>query len=338
MQLHTDYRGAKSLLRLFGKARMLEFQALDGTMMHLHVDTNVVFGVQHEAERWGLRPHPVVSLWSSATHLRRLSEPMTNLEFIVSLPDIWDVQILITNCLDDAWCSQLLVHCRELRSQMFLEGLHVQANIRYRRADALDALGLYEVLRRRAQVSCYDMQIRGAQESRRVVQGSLSREFVCGSGHLQRARQRSFRDRVRCPMGVLGVEIAPLVPLIEDNVVSFVDPGALDAQLPQCANDHLGVLVACEVAAGTCNAPIEVALVVEDGASPRAAPHEVYSADARGLAVLGAVCPACGVEDAQIDLRPRVLVAPDDDAWPVHVEEEDRTVRGALSEDVVFDR
>jgi hypothetical protein len=168
-----------------------------------------------------------------------------------------------------------------------------------------------------------------------VVQGSLSREFVCGSGHLQRARQRSFRDRVRCLMGVLGVGIALLVPLIEDNVVSFVDPGALDAQLPQCANDHLGVLVACEVAAGTCNAPIEVSLIVEDCASPRAAPHEVYRANARGLAVFRAVC---GIENAQIDLRPRVLVAPDDDAGPVDVEEEDRAVCGALSEDVVFDR
>jgi hypothetical protein len=68
-------------------------------------------------------------------------------------------------------------------------------------------------------------------------------------------------------MRILRVSRASLVPLIKDNVVSLVDSGAVDAQPSQGANDHLGVLVACEVAAGTRYAPVEVALIMEDGAS-----------------------------------------------------------------------
>jgi hypothetical protein len=55
--------------------------------------------------------------------------------------------------------------------------------------------------------------------------------------------------------------------LIENDVVSLVDPGAVDAQPPQSAHNHLSVQVACEVAAGACYAPIEVAFVMEDGTS-----------------------------------------------------------------------
>jgi hypothetical protein len=50
------------------------------------------------------------------------------------------------------------------------------------------------------------------------------------------------------------------------------------------------------------------------------------------------VCPACGVEDAQIDLRPWILVTADDDARSVHIYEEDSAVGRALAKDVVFDR
>ena len=68
-------------------------------------------------------------------------------------------------------------------------------------------------------------------------------------------------------MRVLRVGRVFLMPLVENNVVSLVDSGAVDTQPPQSADYHLRMFVAREVAAGTCNAPIEVALVMEDGAS-----------------------------------------------------------------------
>lgn len=139
-------------------------------------------------------------------------------------------------------------------------------------------------------------------------------------------------------MRVSKVGGVPLVPLIENDVMSLVDSGALDAQLPQGANDHLGVQVACEIAAGTCDAPIKIALIMEDSTSAGASTYKVDRTDARGLAVFGVVGSAGGVEDVQIDLRPRVLVSPDDDARPVHVKKQNSAVGGALAQNVVFDR
>jgi hypothetical protein len=45
--------------------------------------------------------------------------------------------------------------------------------------------------------------------------------------------------------------------------------------------------------------------------------------------------PGC-IEDAQVDLCPRVLVAADDHAGPVHVEEQDGAIRWRLSQNVVL--
>jgi len=45
---------------------MLEFQALDNAMMHVHADANVVGRVEQEVKLWCLGPHPVFSLWPSA--------------------------------------------------------------------------------------------------------------------------------------------------------------------------------------------------------------------------------------------------------------------------------
>lgn len=126
---------------------------------------------------------------------------------------------------------------------------------------------------------------------------------------------------VRGAMGVCRIGRSLRVALIENNVMSFVDSGSFDAQFPQCADDHLGVLVAGEIAAGAGYAPIEVALIVEDGTAPRTATHKIYGADAWRLAVLGVVRRTSGIENGQIDLGPRVLVAPDDDAGTVYIQE-----------------
>jgi hypothetical protein len=129
-----------------------------------------------------------------------------------------------------------------------------------------------------------------------------------------------------------------LMSLIENDVVALVDSGAFNAELAQCANHHLGMLVPREVITRARNAPIEVALVMEDGASSRSTADKVDGANARRfrLGVVGAV--SCGIKNAKVDLGPRVLVAADDYTRSVHVEEQDGAVRGRFPQDVVLNR
>jgi hypothetical protein len=133
------------------------------------------------------------------------------------------------------------------------------------------------------------------------------------------------------------VTVALLVSLIEHNVVSLVNSSAINAELAQGANDHLSMLVSREFVAWACDAPIEVALVMEDGATPRPAAHQIHSPNARwfGFGVVRAVTRC--VKNAQIDLRPRVLVAANDYARPVHVKEQDGAIWRRLSQYVVLD-
>lgn len=90
-----------------------------------------------------------------------------------------------------------------------------------------------------------------------------------------------------------------------------------------------------KVSARACNAPVKIALVVEDGASTRATAHEVHGAKVLVLAA-GRWPAAGGREEAQIDFGPRILVAADDDAGPVDIDEQNRAVGWALTHNVVF--
>lgn len=53
------------------------------------------------------------------------------------------------------------------------------------------------------------------------------------------------------------------------------------------------------------------------------------------ILILGA---GSGVEEGEVDFQPRVLVAADDDAGAILIEEENRRVWGRGLEQVVFDR
>lgn len=73
------------------------------------------------------------------------------------------------------------------------------------------------------------------------------------------------------------------------------------------------------------NAEVDVAAVVEDGAAAAPAAHKGNVA-AGGGAGHGVVDGGEVVEEAEVDLEPGVLVAADDYAWVVGVEEEDAGV------------
>lgn len=47
----------------------------------------------------------------------------------------------------------------------------------------------------------------------------------------------------------------------------FVDPGSLDALLPQCTHNHFSMFISGELGPRAGDAPIEVSLVVEDSAA-----------------------------------------------------------------------
>ena len=171
-----------------------------------------------------------------------------------------------------------------------------------------------------------------------MMQSASSGQLVCGAGYLERPRLRTLADCVGRGMSIRWVAVMPLVTLIKDDIMPLVDPGAFDAQAAERAHSHLSMFVAGEVSARTGDAPIDVALVVEDSAAAGAPSHKVDVANGRRFGV--AEAPALArrdLEDAQIDLQPRVLVAPDDDARPVRVEEEHNRVGRRVSQNVVLD-
>jgi len=170
-----------------------------------------------------------------------------------------------------------------------------------------------------------------------MVQCPQARELVGRTRDLERPGQRAIRDGVGRAVRVLRVRGELLVALVENNVVALVDSGTVDVEFAQGADYHLGMLVPREVAARARDTPIEVALVVEDGAASGATAHQVDSANAWRfrLHVLGGVVARC-VQNAQIDLRPRVLVAANDYTWPVHVHEQDCAVWRRLPQYVIL--
>jgi hypothetical protein len=79
-------------------------------------------------------------------------------------------------------------------------------------------------------------------------------------------------------------------------------------------------------------------LVVEDGAASAAAADEVDWSVEAGFWQRGAILFAGGgVEEGKVYFEPGVLVAADDDAGAVFVEEEDGGVCGRGLQEVVFD-
>lgn len=250
----------------------------------------------------------------------------TYANLVVTLLNVWDMEVVGPNSRNDVYLSSGSIHVCELVQQTLLKRLDAQPDVSHGRAHALHALGLNVSLRRGAQVLRDDVQVRRAEQCSGMVQCAQACELVCGARDLERLWQGAVVDCVGRAVRVARVGCALLVALVENNVVSLVDPGAVDAQLAEGAHHHLGMLVPGEVVARARNAPIEVARIVEDSAASRAAAHEVYGA------VLG------GVEDAQVDLCPRVLVAANDDARPVHVEKEHSALWRRLPQYVVLNR
>lgn len=168
------------------------------------------------------------------------------------------------------------------------------------------------------------------------MKGTLPCKLVRRARDLEGARGSTF-DGVRRTMSILGVRSLSLASLVEDDIVSLVNSSAFNAQLPQSADDHLSVLVAREVGAWAYYAPVEVAIIVKNSASPRATAHKIDGANAWWLTILGVEYPVSGVQNTQIDFRPRVLVAPNNDTGPVHIKEENGALGRALAQDMVFD-
>ena len=118
--------------------------------------------------------------------------------------------------------------------------------------------------------------------------------------------------------------------LVEHDVVALIHAGSGDAVAAQGADDHFGVFVAGEDGRGADDGPVHVAFVVEDGAAAAASTDDVDWGVEAGfweggdvviaVAVLGA---GGGVEEGEVDFKPRVLVAADDDAGAIFVQKQD---------------
>ena len=109
------------------------------------------------------------------------------------------------------------------------------------------------------------------------------------------------------------------MPLVQHNVVSLVDPSPLYALLTQRTHNHLSMLVSGKLIARAGNAPIEVSLVMEDSAAARTSTHKINSAYTWGLGILELLRVGRGIQNAQIDLAPRVLIASYHHTRTIHV-------------------
>ena len=120
-------------------------------------------------------------------------------------------------------------------------------------------------------------------------------------------------------MRILGIRGPPLVPLVQHNVMSLVDPSPLYTLLTQRTHNHLSMLVSGELIARAGNAPIEVSLVMEDSTAARTPAHEVDSTYTWGLGILELLSAGRGIQNAQIDLAPRVLITSYHHTRTIHV-------------------
>lgn len=84
------------------------------------------------------------------------------------------------------------------------------------------------------------------------------------------------------------------------------------------------MLIPIEFQRRTYHTVIDIPFIMEYRAASRAPPNEYHIE--RAIA-----------QQAEIDFHPGILVAPNDDAGAIGVEEEDRRVCGRLLQEVVFD-
>ena len=145
-----------------------------------------------------------------------------------------------------------------------------------------------------------------------MVQRAQARQLVGRAGDLEGAALVLARGRC-----------------VHDDVVALVDACVGPAEAPQRADDHLGVPVAVEDGRRADDAEVDVALIVEDRAATRAAPDEPHSL---------VMAAAAGVGQArEVGLQPGVLVAAEDDAGGVAVQQQHDGVRRRGLQQVVLD-
>jgi hypothetical protein len=160
---------------------------------------------------------------------------------------------------------------------------------------------------------------------------------------MQRPRPGKLIRRTRDLERLLPRPPTLLLLHVHDDVVPSVHPHAIHAQPPQRAHHHLGVPVPVKDRRRADDGPVGVACVVEDGAASRAAADE-GDGDGLDLGVSSAMglFQWCGrgkplAEEVHVHLHPGVLVAADDDAGAVGVEEKDGRVRVGALQEVVLD-
>lgn len=128
LQLLAD-QGASNVLPHLGRhARICKVKGLDSAMMYVHGNANVVLCIGQEVELWCLRPHPVIGLSLSVRGFRRMRLD-TYAKLVVAFLDIWDAEVVVANCLHDAWLANMGIHFSKLCLQMLLERLHVQPDV-----------------------------------------------------------------------------------------------------------------------------------------------------------------------------------------------------------------
>jgi hypothetical protein len=95
------------------QTRMLEMHALNDAMMHVHTDADILRSVEQEIKLWGLRPHPVVSLGMSALDQASFVSD-THADFVISLPDVGNIEMVFTNSRDYVCLSNSGIHVCKL--------------------------------------------------------------------------------------------------------------------------------------------------------------------------------------------------------------------------------
>lgn len=79
-------------------------------------------------------------------------------------------------------------------------------------------------------------------------------------------------------MGITVIHIMTFYALIEDYVVSFVHPGAVDSQSSKATDYHLRMFVASKICKIAYYTPIDVSFIVKDSPTTRSPANKVYIA------------------------------------------------------------
>jgi hypothetical protein len=106
--------------------------------------------------------------------------------------------------------------------------------------------------------------------------------------------------------------------------MAFIHASVVSAKCAQSADNHESMLVTVKLSRRTDDTKVDISSIVEYGATSGAA------ADKRNRTMLP-VAGGRGIvsnagEEGQIDLKPRILIAPNDDRRTISVQEEDSRV------------